>query len=335
MKKAAFVGKCLLVLGVVLYASGSTWVSAFSESADRLALAGLWMALASAVVLASVHAFVDAKQTVVLIILTIGGLLMAAPLLWMVLSSFKPNSEILSPFPTIFPETWTVEHYKNILGYGGTPVKNYNFARYFLNSLKVAGTITLISVFANTFIGYIFCKFRFRGKKILFSMLLATMMVPFPVTMIPMFLIMGRAHLMDTHIALILPGMIGAYGVFLTRQFIKTIPDDLFAAARIDGCSEISLYWHLVIPACKAVMFALSLFTFMGAWNALVWPLILLQTQDKYTLPLALMSFGNEHETNYGLVLAAATFVIMPIIVLFLIVQKHFVEGIAMSGMKA
>ena len=274
------------------------------------------------------------RKTVTLTVLALASLLMTAPFAWMLLSSFKSNAEIQRAELTVLPEHWTLEHYRTILGVGETQLAGYNFTRFYGNSLKVALAVTLLSTMANSFIGYVFAKFRFAGRRIIFSVLLATMMVPFPVTMIPTFLIMGRLHLLDTHLALILPGVIGAYGVFLIRQFVNAIPDDLFAAAGIDGCSELRIFTTIVVPSCKPVMFATALFTFLTTWNDMLWPLILLQSQEKYTLPLALMAFGNQYTQNNGLILAASTITVVPVIILFLFVQRQLIEGITVTGMK-
>ncbi len=275
------------------------------------------------------------RKSAILTVLTLASLLMAAPFAWMLLSSFKSNAEIQRAELTVLPEHWTLEHYRTILGVGESQPAGYNFTRFYGNSLKVALAITLLSTLANAFIGYVFAKFRFAGKRIVFTALLATMMVPFPVIMIPTFLIMGKLHLLDTHLALILPGVIGAYGIFLIRQFANAIPDDLFAAARIDGCSELRIFTTIVVPSCKPVMFATALFTFLTVWNDMLWPLILLQTQEKYTLPLALMAFGDQYAQNNGLILAASTITVVPVIILFLFVQRQLIEGITVTGMKA
>ncbi|NQU09215.1 carbohydrate ABC transporter permease, partial [bacterium] len=163
--------------------------------------------------------------------------------------------------------------------------RHVSFAIFLRNTLVVCILGVIGAVFSNAIIAYGLAKVRWRGRETLFALTLATMMVPFPVTMIPTFLIMGKLHLLDTHLALILPGVIGAYGIFLIRQFVNAIPDDLFAAARIDGCSELRIFSTIVVPSCKPVMFATALFTFLTTWNDMLWPLILLQTQEKYTLP--------------------------------------------------
>lgn len=335
MDRFWYKAKWCLVFGLALFISSQTWMRFYFESVSSAASSlGLYLIAGSIIFLIVAGLKYDRQKAIVLIILSIAGLAMAAPFIWMMLSAFKPNAEIFQVRPTFFPKVWTLSHFKSVLGIGPDALKNYNFGKYYLNSIKISLTVTLISAFANTFIGFVFCKYRFHGKKILFSMLLGTMMIPFPVTIIPVFLIMGRVHLLDTHIALILPGLIGAYGIFLMSQFIKSIPNDLFDAARIDGCSELRLYSIIILPSCKPIMFALSLFTFIASWNNVVWPMILLQSQEKYTLPLALMSFRNEYNMNYGLVLAATSMIIIPIIIFFLIVQKQLIKGITMTGLK-
>jgi multiple sugar transport system permease protein len=259
--------------------------------------------------------------------LSAGALLMAAPLLMMLLTSFKTPAEALRMPPVIFPAQPTLDAYRTVL-------TRAPFLTWFRNSVIVAVSVTALILFSSSLGGYIFAKFSFPGKNVLFTLLLATLMVPFPVILVPIYLIVNQLGLLNSLLALIAPSMVSAFGIFLMRQFVAAIPNDLIDAARLDGASEWTIYWQLIRPQLGPAMATLGIFTFMSSWNDYLWPLIAINDQDKMTLPLALAFFNTAHSTRYDLVMAASVLVILPIIVVFLFFQRHFINAMVLSGVK-
>lgn len=263
-------------------------------------------------------------QTVVLIL---GSMAMMFPFLWMVSTAFKPPPEIISYPPKLIPHMPTLEHFNELFS-------KLKFGRFFLNSAYIAILVTLSALFTSSLVGYVFAKFEFRGRNAIFLLILSSMMIPFPVVMIPLYLLMAKLKLVDTHVAVMLPSIYSTFGIFLMRQFIRTIPSQLIEAARIDGCSEFKIFWSIILPLCKPALAVLGVFTFMWNWDSFVWPLIVLQSEDKFTLPVGLAVFSQRWWTNYGLVMAGALVSVVPILIIFVIFQKHFVRGIVMTGFK-
>src|SRR5262249_52907411 len=257
--------------------------------------------------------------------LSAGALLMAAPLLMMILTSFKTPSEALRIPPVIIPAHPTLDSYNTVL-------TKAPFFTWFRNSVIVAVSVTALILFTSSLGGYIFAKFSFPGKNVLFTLLLATLMVPFPVILVPIYLIVNKLGLLNSLLALIVPSTVSAFGIFLMRQFVAAIPDDLIDAARLDGASEWTIYWQLIRPQLGPAMATLGIFTFMASWNDYLWPLVAINDQDKMTLPLALSFFNTSHSTRYDLVMAASVLVILPIIVVFLFFQRHFINAMVLSG---
>ena len=259
--------------------------------------------------------------------LSIGALLMMAPLLQMISTSFKTSAEALRIPPTILPERPTLDAYRTVL-------TQAPFMTWFRNSILVAISVTALTLFTSSLGGYIFAKFEFPGRNVLFVLLLATLMVPFPVILVPIYLIANYLHLLNSLLALIIPSMVSAFGIFLMRQFVAAIPNDLIDAARMDGASEFAIYWRLIRPQLGPAMATLGIFTFMASWNDYLWPLVAINDQDKMTLPLALAFFNSAHSTRYDLVMAAAVMIILPIIVVFLFFQRQFINALVLSGLK-
>src|SRR4051794_4417764 len=259
--------------------------------------------------------------------LSVGALLMATPLLMMLLTSFKTPAEALRMPPVIIPAQPTLDAYRTVL-------TQAPFFTWFRNSVIVAVSVTALILFTSSLAGYIFAKFSFPGKNVLFTLLLATLMVPFPVILIPIYLIVNKLGLLNSLLALIAPSMVSAFGIFLMRQFVAAIPNDLIDAARLDGASEWTIYWQLIRPQLGPAMATLGIFTFMSSWNDYLWPLVAINDQDKMTLPLALSFFNTAHSTRYDLVMAASVLVILPIIVVFLFFQRHFINAMVLSGVK-
>jgi len=259
-----------------------------------------------------------------------GGLFFTLlPFIWMVLTSFKPSSEILRTPPTFFPEKFTVESYKTILTDPTVPL-----ARFYANSLFVSLSRVAITLFTSSLVGYIFAKFQFFGKNIYFALVLATLMIPFQVVMIPLYLILVKLHLINTLWGLIIPGMVDAFGIFLIRQFVEGIPSELLEAARIDGASEFYIYWRVVLPQLGPALAALGIFTFMATWNDYLWPFIVITDHQKRTLPLILIWYNSQHGRRYDLSMAAGVLVLIPIVIVYFLFQRWIVKGITMTGFK-
>ena len=261
------------------------------------------------------------------IILLVGGLTMVFPFYWMITTSIKIPSEVMKIPPVIFPTQFTFERYWRV-------INELRFGRYFFNSLYIAVTVTLAVLFTSAIVGYVFEKFQFRFRNAIFLGLLSTMMVPGAVTMIPLYLLLGKVGLVNTHWAIILPSLGNVFGIFLMRQAMQSIPNEFIEAGRIDGASEFMIFWGLILPQAKATLSALAIFTFMGQWNSFLWPLIVLSSQEQYTPPLGLRTFQGQYWTDMGLVMTGATISVVPIIIVFLFMQKTFVRGITLTGLK-
>ena len=208
------------------------------------------------------------------------------------------------------------------------------YGRYFVNSVFIATASTLLTLFFCSLGGYAFAKYQFRGQKILFGILLASMMVPFQVLLVPLFGLMYDIGWLNSYKAIIIPFSVGAFGVFLMRQFIVTIPSELLDAARIDGCSEFGIYYRIVLPIIKPALGALTIYSFLGSWNGYLWPLIILRDEVKYTLPIGLANLVGIYRQDYGMLMAGTLLSLMPIVILFLAMQREFVQGITLGGVK-
>ena len=212
--------------------------------------------------------------------------------------------------------------------------KTVPYSRYFVNSVFIATASTLLTLFFCSLGGYAFAKYQFRGQKILFGILLASMMVPFQVLLVPLFGLMYDIGWLNSYKAIIIPFSVGAFGVFLMRQFIVTIPSELLDAARIDGCSEFGIYYRVVLPIIKPALGALTIYSFLGSWNGYLWPLIILRDEVKYTLPIGLANLVGIYRQDYGMLMAGTLLSLMPIVILFLAMQREFVQGITLGGVK-
>ena len=212
--------------------------------------------------------------------------------------------------------------------------KTVPYNRYFVNSVFIATASTLLTLFFCSLGGYAFAKYQFRGQKVLFGILLASMMVPFQVLLVPLFGLMYDIGWLNSYKAIIIPFSVGAFGVFLMRQFIVTIPSDLLDAARIDGCSEFGIYYRVVLPIIKPALGALTIYSFLGSWNGYLWPLIILRDEEKYTLPIGLANLVGIYRQDYGMLMAGTLLSLMPIVILFLAMQREFVQGITLGSVK-
>jgi multiple sugar transport system permease protein len=261
-------------------------------------------------------------------LLILGIVLLVGPFIWMVLGSFKTTGELRSVPPTWWPENPTLANYQDLF-------ERQNFVRFFINSSVVALFVTAGNVIFCSMLGYALAKLHFPGKKILFAVVLATLMVPGVVTFMPLFVLVANMGLVNTHAGMILPFLAGAFGVFLMRQFIGGIPDELLDAARVDGAGEHYIFWRIVMPLCGPALATLTILTFLASWNSFLWPLVVATSQDMFTLPVAIAFLATgQTETNVALLMAGSVVVIMPVIVVFILLQRHFTQGIAMTGIK-
>ncbi len=261
-------------------------------------------------------------------LLVLGMVVMAGPFVWMVLSSFKTQAEIAALAPTFLPENPTTQNYVDLF-------EQLDFLRYFWNSTMIAVIVTIANIVFTAAAGYALAKIDFRGRAVVFGIVLATLMVPSSVTLVPLYILMAKLSLLNTFAGVILPLAAGPFGVFLMRQFMKQIPDELIEAAQVDGASHLRIFVQIAMPLSVAPAAVLGIFTFLGTWNAFLWPLIVLTDQDKYTLPIALaLAAIGENSTDYGLLMAGSVAIILPVVVVFLFFQRRFIESIAMTGIK-
>lgn len=262
------------------------------------------------------------------ILLVIGIILLVGPFIWMVLGSIKTTGELRQVPPTWLPENPTLDNYAELFD-------RLSFVRYFFNSAIVAVAVTAGNVIFCSMLGYALAKLSFPGKRILFAVVLGTLMVPAIVTFMPLFVLVANLNLVNTHAGLILPFLVGAFGVFLMRQFIGGIPDELLDAARVDGAGEHYIFWRIVMPLCGPAIATLTILTFLGSWNSFLWPLVVASTEDMYTLPVAIALFATgQQETNVALLMAGSVVVILPVLIIFIVLQRYFTQGIAMTGIK-
>lgn len=256
-----------------------------------------------------------------------GLVLTLLPFWWMVMASFMPNGEASTFPPRFWPSQWSLGQYQTLY-------ERLQIGRFFLNSLILASGVTLVSLLVNSMAGYAFAKFAFRGKKTIFASLLASLVIPGQVTMLPVFLLLKHMGLLNSYFGIIIPGMASIFGIFLIRQYLQGIPDSLIEAARIDGAGDFKIYWRIVLPLAMPILVTLALFTFMGTWNDFLWPLIVLNRQDMYTLPVAIANLMGEHAPDPELMMAGAVVTILPILILFMALQKYYIQGILMGGLK-
>ncbi len=263
--------------------------------------------------------------------LTAGAAAMVAPFLWMVTTSLKEPGSIFS-YQRPWWEDWIpIQFYwKNyVLAWKAVP-----FARFYINSIFVSICVTLGQVVTSAMAAYAFARLNFPGRDKLFFAYLATMMVPGAVTMIPVFILLRMLGWIDTYKAVIFPGIFTAYGTFLLRQFFLTLPKELEDAAKIDGCSYFGIFWKIILPLSKPALATLTTFTFMGSWLNFMWPLIVLNTHNKFTLPVGLAYFQSLHFTDWTQLMAGSLMMILPILIVFIFTQRYFVEGIKLTGIK-
>ncbi|SDK15480.1 carbohydrate ABC transporter permease [Streptomyces indicus] len=271
------------------------------------------------------------RKPVLYVIASLGLLVMATPFLWMALSAFKTKKDLTASPPVWLPSEWTLQNFRDLLDQLDMP-------QYFLNSLIVAVLVTVCNLLFCSMLGYALAKLNFTGRSKVFGIVLAALMVPANLMVLPLFVLVSQLNLLDTYAGLVLPFAAGAFGVFLMRQFMQAIPDELLEAARMDGAGEWYIFWRIVLPLVKPALATLTIFTFLGSWNNFIWPLIATNDPEKYTLPVALATFANDPNRTVGggngMLMAGSLLVVLPVLVVFAVLQRHFTQGIATAGLK-
>lgn len=260
-----------------------------------------------------------------------GGILITLPMVWMVSASFKPLSEIYRYPPTLIPENFTTGNYSRLF-------TDWVFWKWYLNSVVVAVALTILVLFFSSLAGFGFAKYRFRGNRPLFITMLGSTMIPFQLILVPLFIFMSRLSWTNSYQALIIPFMAPAVAVFLMRQYMLSIPGELLEAARMDGASEFGIYWRIMLPLARPILAAQAVLTFLGAWNNFLWPLSVLRQNDAMTLPVGMASMIGGvtagSEPPIGATMAASTLVILPVIAIFIMVQRQYIAGLTAASVK-
>jgi multiple sugar transport system permease protein len=259
------------------------------------------------------------------------GFMISLPLIWMMSASFKPLSEIYKYPPTVIPQHFTWGNYQRLF-------KDWPFWHWYVNSILVAITLTAAQLFFCSLAGFGFAKYQFRGNRPLFVVLLGSSMIPFPLLLIPLFIITSDLRWTDSYMALVIPFMAPALGIFLMRQFILSIPSELMESARIDGASEFGIYWRVMLPLMRPALATLAVLQFLGSWNNFLWPLTVLRKSENMTFPVGLNAMLGSvtagSEPPIGANMAGATLVTIPVILLFIAVQRHYIAGLTAASVK-
>ena len=264
-------------------------------------------------------------QLVLHLVLIAGSLVMLLPFIWMLSTSLKNPPEIFTFPPTWIPSELAWGNYERALN-------SMPFDRFYLNSLIVAGSVTVLQLFTSSLAAFAFARLRFKGRNLLFVLYLGTLMIPFPVLLIPNFLIVRQLGWYDTYQALILPPAFSAFSTFLLRQHYLNLPMELDDAARIDGASSLRIWWNIVLPMTKATLAALAIFIFLNSWNDFLWPLVVTNSESMRTVPVGLNSFQGQYSVRWNLLMAAAVVAMLPVLIVYIFAQKWFVRGIALTG---
>jgi multiple sugar transport system permease protein len=259
--------------------------------------------------------------------LAVAALFALGPLLWMLSVSFMQPGESNALPPPLLPASPTLHNYRTLFAQNG-------MLRYLANSLLVASAVTATSLLFNVMAGYAFAKLQFKGRDRTFQALLAALVIPGQVAMMPLFLLLKSMGLVNTWAGVVLPGMAGVFGIYLVRQYARSLPDALLEAARMDGAGEWRIFWLVVLPLLRPVIVTLAVFGFLGSWNDFMWPLIVLTDTDLHTLPVAVAALSREHVADGELMMAGAVVTVLPVLLLFLALQKHYMQGLLMGSVK-
>ncbi|SDC75031.1 carbohydrate ABC transporter membrane protein 2, CUT1 family [Paenibacillus sp. CF095] len=266
-------------------------------------------------------------KIVIYSMLSVAAVVWLLPVLWVVISSLKTNSDLYSFPPKLWPEPVTFEHFKEAFRKG-------NFGLYFMNSTIVTLSSTLLLLLINSMAGFALAKYRFRGSSIILIAFISTLMIPIEVIMIPIFKVLSALGMYNSLLAIIIPPAATPTGVFLMRQYLLSVPDELLEAARMDGAGEWKIYWSIILPIAKPILAVLAIFSFMWRWDDFVWPLIAISDPSKYTIQLALSNFIGEYNVDWGSLLAMSVITMLPVLIVFMVFQRYFVSGMITSGMK-
>lgn len=262
-----------------------------------------------------------------ILLLLLGAFVSLFPVLWMLYSSFRPTEELSLMPPAFFPNRVTLQNY-------GQLFSNVPIFRWAANSLLICAAITLGQLLFDSMAGYAFARKQFRGRQLLFWLVIGTMMVPVHILIVPLYIMMVELRLVDTLWAAVLPGLAGAFGIFFMKQFISTIPSALEEAARMDGCSEVQLFFRIILPICSPALGVLAIFLFVSNWNSFLWPLLVLNSAKTYTLTVGLATLQDKQTLDYGLLMAGAVVASLPMFVMFMFFQRMFVRGIRIGAIK-
>jgi multiple sugar transport system permease protein len=267
------------------------------------------------------------RQSLLYLVMLIISVATVVPFLFMASTSFTESFTMMSYPPTLIPEDPSLQNYTEIIFefQGGL------FPRWFLNTVFTTAAITIGGLLLNTLSGYIFAKKQFYGRNFVFALILATLMVPNAVTLIPAFLIVNKLRLFNTYWAIIVPALSSAFGIFMMRQYISSLPSELIESAKMDGARELRIFWSIIIPLSLPGMAALGIFTVINAWNAFLWPLVVLRSNEMRTLVVGLATVQGEFNIDYGLVMAGSVLTVLPLLVLYIIFQPYFVEGLRLG----
>jgi multiple sugar transport system permease protein len=256
-----------------------------------------------------------------------GLLFMVVPGVWMVLSSFKTRAEITAVPLALLPETFRWDNYARA-------IDQMKFTRVFTNSLIVTTAVTLINLLTATWGGYTFGKLRWPGRDKVFLLLLTTLMIPGFLTIIPRYVLVSKLGMVNTYWGMVVPFMMGVFGIFLTKQYMLSIPDELVDAAKVDGCSALGIYWRIIVPLCKPIIAVLGIFVFEWSWDDLLWGILILTDRTMWTLPVAIANLRLQAGNLFELQMAGSTMSVVPVLIVFVFLQRHIIRGVALSGLK-
>jgi len=267
----------------------------------------------------------DPRKILIWTLVALGGIVMIMPFLFMISTSLKGRGEVYDL--RLIPLAPTLENYAYLF-------RESRFLRWFLNSFAIASISTVSVLFFDSLAGYVLCKYKFRGRQVVFVAILSTLMIPTEMLVIPWYVMSKNLGWLNTYWGIMFPGMITGFGVFLMKQFFETVPDALIDAARIDGLSEFRIFWEVALPLVTPALSALAIFTFLGSWTAFLWPLIVTNSASNYTVPVGLASFSGEFSTEWNMIMTGAAVATIPTLVVFILLQKYIIRGVILSGVK-
>jgi multiple sugar transport system permease protein len=267
----------------------------------------------------------DPRKILIWTLVALGGIVMVMPFLFMISTSLKGRGEVYDL--RLIPVAPTLENYAYLF-------RESRFVRWFFNSFAIASVSTISVLFFDSLAGYVLCKYRFKGRQVVFVAILSTLMIPTEMLVIPWYVMSKNLGWLNTYWGIMFPGLVTGFGVFLMKQFFETVPDALIDAARIDGLSEFRIFWEVALPLVTPALSALAIFTFLGSWTAFLWPLIVTNSASNYTVPVGLASFSGEFATEWHMIMTGAAVATIPTLVVFILLQKYIIRGVILSGVK-